>query len=200
MAENVPPPSTTAGPSDAQTRGLPYYEKLKKDLRETLNKKRTLDKNMATLEDQIYRYETSYLEETSAGNIIKGFDNYIKGSAAPGSSTTTTNTGGGGAGTSTRRKGGPGMDVDRVFSRSSASFMRELSPPSSAQVSPPGAGTPTGEKMTNVTISGRGGRGDETPTSATSTKGPGLKKRRGEEEEDGKVPKRLKITYNRGGD
>ena len=39
MAENVPPPDNT-------TRGVPYYEKLKRDLRETLKKKLELDKNM----------------------------------------------------------------------------------------------------------------------------------------------------------
>ena len=38
MAENIPPPDNT--------RGVPYYEKLKRDLRETLQKKRLLDKNM----------------------------------------------------------------------------------------------------------------------------------------------------------
>ncbi|KAL8820132.1 MAG: hypothetical protein Q9223_001582 [Gallowayella weberi] len=82
MTENIPP-STAA---DSTTRGIPYYEKLKRDLRETIQKKRLLDKNLTTLEDQIYRFESTYLEETSAaGNIIKGFDNYIKGSALSGS-------------------------------------------------------------------------------------------------------------------
>jgi hypothetical protein len=67
------------------------------------------------LEDNILRTETQYLEETTAGNIIKGFDNYIKGAA------TTTATSG--AGTATRRKAQV-SDVDRIFSRSSSSFLR----------------------------------------------------------------------------
>ena len=43
MAENVAPSS---GANADATRGVPYYEKLKRDLRETLNKKRILDKNL----------------------------------------------------------------------------------------------------------------------------------------------------------
>lgn len=219
MAENIPPPTTTTTTTSTmgvdQIRGLPYYEKLKKDLRETLQKKRLLDKNMTQLEDQIYRYESSYLEETSAGNIIKGFDNYIKGSGAPTGGSTSTATGGGGSGglggggggggggTSTRRKaGGNGGDEWRVFSRSSASFMRELSPPSSAQVSPP-VGTPTagvGGGGSGAVGRNGGGRGDETPTSATGGRGGGgQKKKKGEEEEEvGKGNKRLKINFSRG--
>lgn len=140
MSENIPPPHptttlTTTTTTDSTTRGIPYYEKLKRDLRETLQKKRLLDKNMATLEDQIYRSEAAYLEETSAaGNIIKGFDNYVKGSALLGSGAGAAGGGagggggggiaggGGGGGTSTRRKGV--SDGDRVFSRSSCSYMR----------------------------------------------------------------------------
>ena len=42
MAENIPPSTVTAD----GTRGLPYYEKLKRDLRDTLQKKRALDKQL----------------------------------------------------------------------------------------------------------------------------------------------------------
>jgi chromatin modification-related protein EAF6 len=68
----------------------------------------------AQLEENILRSETLYLEETGAGNIIKGFDNYIKGAAT----ITTT----GGAGNAARRKV-PVNEIDRIFSRSSA-FLR----------------------------------------------------------------------------
>ncbi|KAI9758821.1 MAG: hypothetical protein M4579_002835 [Chaenotheca gracillima] len=113
MAENAPTP-TASGAGVADTRGLPYYEKLRRDLRETLQKKRLLDKNMASLEEQIFKHENAYLEETSAGNIIKGFDNYIKGSSGGA---------GGGAGGAGRKRAVVN-DADRVFSRSSASFSR----------------------------------------------------------------------------
>lgn len=48
MAENVPPGSAgkTATTTDSTARGLPYYEKLRRDLRDTIQKKRILDKNI----------------------------------------------------------------------------------------------------------------------------------------------------------
>ena len=146
MAENVPP--TGAGkaanliPSE---RGLPYYEKLRRDLRETINKKRILDRNMAAVEAEIYRQEESYLADTSAaGNIVKGFDNYIKAAASGAASAGTMNpsalTGG-----RTRNKGQVN-DADRIFSKSSVSYNRDSDSPgvNSAVSTPGGSGTPTG--------------------------------------------------------
>jgi chromatin modification-related protein EAF6 len=47
MAENVPPGSAgKAATTDSTARGLPYYEKLRRDLRDTIQKKRILDKNI----------------------------------------------------------------------------------------------------------------------------------------------------------
>jgi chromatin modification-related protein EAF6 len=132
------------------------------------------------LEDQILKHETTYLEETSAGNIIKGFDNYIKGTTAA----TTT----GGAGTATRRKA-PVSDTDRIFSRSSASFLREASTPATAQTPSSHAPTPTSSFPT---------RESSQPTNGLNKAG-GSKKKKvvDEEEDDGKSIKRQKISYGR---
>jgi hypothetical protein len=100
------------------------------------------------VEEEIAKCENAYLEETSAaGNIVKGFDNYIKGSAASlghgsvagvlgggggvgsvgaggvgGGGGAGGVGGGGGPGAGGRRRGGIN-DLDRVFSRSSVSYL-----------------------------------------------------------------------------
>jgi chromatin modification-related protein EAF6 len=42
MAENASPASAANGASDA-SRGMPYYERLRRDLRDSLAKKRQID-------------------------------------------------------------------------------------------------------------------------------------------------------------
>ncbi|RVD85862.1 uncharacterized protein DFL_004166 [Arthrobotrys flagrans] len=80
------------------------YETLRKQLRDLIAKKKHSDKLLETLEDHIYKYETTYLEETQNGNIVRGFDNYIKGTVA-------------------RRRANI-TDQDRIFSSSSYSYMK----------------------------------------------------------------------------
>ena len=44
MTENAPPNANSA--SNDASRGMPYYERLRRDLRESLNKKRLIDNNL----------------------------------------------------------------------------------------------------------------------------------------------------------
>ena len=104
MSENTAPSTSTTAAGDVP--GQPYYEKTRRHLQELLRKKALIANNLANLEDQIYKKETEYLEETPSGNIITGFENYTKG----------TSTGLGG------RKRGNVVEGNRVFSKSSVGF------------------------------------------------------------------------------
>lgn len=183
MAENVPPGSATKpAANNADRPGLPYYEKLRRDLRDTLNKKRVLDRNMGAIEDQIYRHETAYLEETSAaGNIVKGFDNYIKASAVSASANSAGGTisgsaAGGGLGAGRRKTAI--NDADRVFSKSSVNYMRDSDSPSSATSTPNHAATPTGSFTADKA-------GEKKKKKATGN----------DEDSDARANKRQKITF-----
>ncbi|PAV17470.1 4-domain-containing [Pyrrhoderma noxium] len=86
------------------------YEAARKELMQALQKKRIVDKQLAQLEVQIYNFENSYLTDTaqhSGGNIIQGFDGYLK----------TQNVG--------RRRHEP-TEADRVFSTSSLTYQKSL--------------------------------------------------------------------------
>lgn len=188
MAENVPPTSASkaAATTSNSDRGIPYYEKLRRDLRDTINKKRLLDRNLEALEHQIFRAETSYLEETSAaGNIVKGFDNYIK-AAATTNSTAASGTISGAAAGGTRRKAQVN-DSDRVFSKSSVSYRDGKdgeSGPGSA-VSTPGQGS------TPVASAG-GFEKDRKKKKGSANNG-------GDDDTDSRAPKRQKMSFTRKG-
>lgn len=113
MAENrAPAEPQSSATSAADQPGRPYYEQLRTTLRGTLDKKRKLDEQLAALEDQIFKLEGAYLEETSnSGNIVRGFDGWVKGVSV-----------GGRAGDDRRR--GRVRDEDRVFSHSSVGWMK----------------------------------------------------------------------------
>lgn len=191
MVENAPPtPSLQTSSSNTindSSRGLPYYEKLKKDLRDSLSKKRALDAQLASIEDNIYRMESSYLEETAnSGNIVKGFDAYMKAGAAGGSSMA-------GGGTATRRKGGT-TEADRIFSRSSAAVGRD---------SPAPSGTPGSSVAPTPTASGAvtPGAGSTSVKGGSASVGIGQAKKKKAPDRDGdddeKPAKRGKISYGR---
>ncbi|KAJ9648549.1 hypothetical protein H2201_000881 [Coniosporium apollinis] len=184
MAENAPPAASAANAKDDSARGMPYYDKLRRDLRETMQKKRILEQNMSATDDQIYKMETAYLEESTAGNIIRGFENYVKGS--------TSGASGAGAGTSTRRKAAIN-DADRIFSRSSASFMEDSALAVSAQTTPSHANTPSAS-FSNARENSSG-----TPSASTNSKAAANKKKKtgDDDESEGKPAKRGKITYGR---
>lgn len=113
MAENVPPSAAKDGTSTAADQpGRPYYESLRTTLRQTLEKKRRLDEQLAAVEENIYKQEGAYLEETAnSGNIVRGFDGWVKGVQL-------------GRNAADDRRRGRVRDEDRVFSRSSVNWMR----------------------------------------------------------------------------
>ncbi|KAF8246935.1 NuA4-domain-containing protein [Wilcoxina mikolae CBS 423.85] len=126
MPEATPVPPTPAKPaptSQGHTReqAVAYYEKVRKQLRDLIHQKRHHDKQLALYEDNIFKAETAYLEETQNGNIIKGFDNYIKAGVP-------------------RRKTNFN-DHDRIFSLSSLTYAAKLQQDESAPVT--ASSTPT---------------------------------------------------------
>lgn len=113
------------------------YEILRAQLKESLEKKRQIDHKVTDLESQIYLYEGSYLNGTAAsgGNVIRGFDSYLKPS-----STTAT-------GTRTSMSAAP--NDERLFSNSSTTHQRSLALKAneSEVLGEPDASAPSGYKL-----------------------------------------------------
>ncbi|PMD24940.1 NuA4-domain-containing protein [Hyaloscypha hepaticicola] len=176
MAENVPPPNTAAG-TNGDVPGQPFYDKARAHLKDLLNKKRALERNLAQQEESIYKKETDYLEETPSGNIITGFEAYTKssGSSAPG-----------------QRRRAAVQESNRVFSRSSISYNVNAESPLDTAQSTPMAAMPN----TPLEIAkGDSGSNHATPTSATSANktGAGTKKnKKGADGDDSELDKETK--------
>jgi len=117
--------SATDSASASEARAL--YDAARKELVSSLAKKRSADKALAVLEAQLYAFEGSYLSETanSGGNIIQGFESYLKGGTAAG------------------RKKHEVTDVDRIFSNSSSTHARSLLLQQELSQSPPPSDYPT---------------------------------------------------------
>ncbi|KAI6797959.1 hypothetical protein KC361_g3581 [Hortaea werneckii] len=177
MTENVPPSAGgTNTTANSDQPGRPYYESLRATLRQTLDKKRKLDEQLAAIEDQIFKTEGAYLEETAnSGNIIKGFDGWVKGVQV------------GQKAVDDRRRGRFKED-ERLFSRSSVSWVKAQEGPDSS--APSAAPTPTGSAAPSVA---RGNEGGGNTKSGNKKKRPTEK----DDDEDGKANKRGKITYAR---
>ncbi|KAI0315797.1 histone acetyltransferase subunit NuA4-domain-containing protein [Amylostereum chailletii] len=85
------------------------YQEAKRSLMQALSRRRALDKQLASLESQIYTIEGSYLVDTSAhsgGNIVHGFDGYLKNQVT--------------------KKRYELNDADRLFSASSLTYQKSL--------------------------------------------------------------------------
>ena len=104
MTENHPPSANTAPNGDIP--GQPFYEKSRAHLKDLIRRKALLERNLANQEDAIFKKETEYLEDTPQGNIITGFEGYVKGSSQG----------------AQRRGMQRVVESNRVFSRSSVSF------------------------------------------------------------------------------
>lgn len=117
---SIPPTGHSVPATTVDVPGLPFYEKSRLHLRDLLRKQQTLQRNLANLEDTIYRKETEYLEDTPSGNIILGFDGFVKGAVLGGGGGRR----GGVEGDRSRAGDGRARGIDgvRLFSRSSVSF------------------------------------------------------------------------------
>ncbi|KAK9467841.1 histone acetyltransferase subunit NuA4-domain-containing protein [Lipomyces arxii] len=112
----MPDPSQIASGEQPQVdkQELAQYEKLRKELRDLLSRKKAIDKNLSYIEENIFKFEGAYLEDTPNGNIIKGFDNYLKAG-----STGSTH-----GNSSSMKKKATFTDYDRLFSLSSATYLK----------------------------------------------------------------------------
>ncbi|KAI0009743.1 NuA4-domain-containing protein [Xylariaceae sp. FL0662B] len=175
MTENSQ--STSTGGNNEALMG--EYVKQRQHLKDLLNKKKKNQQQLAQLEQSILDIETRYLDSTTFGNIVAGFESYLKGSSSAAAQ---------------RKRGGP-TDQNRVFSRSSISY-NVLHPdnaePSSATSTPAAAPTPLSTSFANNNSNHNnkdkdGGSNQPTPTSATDRKGGNGKKKQQQKRKDKEV-------------
>ncbi|GJN73133.1 histone H4 acetyltransferase, NuA4 complex, Eaf6 [Purpureocillium lilacinum] len=142
---------------------LSEYKKAQARVRELVERRRAQERKLAAVEDSIASKEAAYLDSTPAGNIITGFDNYMKGQSGAAAQ---------------RRKAGP-AEQNRVFSRSSVSYR-----PNNGDSTP--GSTPASHAPTPVSASFRdSGSAHPTPSSGTGKNSKSKKKEKETEESEG---------------
>ncbi|KAI1383232.1 NuA4-domain-containing protein [Hypoxylon trugodes] len=150
MTENVQPGGP--GATDAERRlALTEYNRQRQTLKELLAKRKQQERQLAQLEHNIADLEQKYLGNTRFGNIVKGFDNYIKGTSS-----------------AAQRKQGELKEEDYIWSRSSISHnsLHPDNPETPSATSTPAAPTPVSTSFANNKDKD-GGSNQPTPTSAT---------------------------------
>ncbi|KAG7420735.1 histone acetyltransferase subunit NuA4-domain-containing protein [Fusarium sp. MPI-SDFR-AT-0072] len=161
MAERKPSNGAAAGTGQVT---MSEYKKAQARVRDLVEKRRMLEKRLTQVEDSISQKETAYLDSTPSGNIITGFDNYMKGMSGAAAQ---------------RRKAGP-MEQNRVFSRSSISYR-----PNNLEGITPGSGGSTPAGATPLSAAFRDGPSNHpTPTSSTAVKNASKSKKKTVEHED----------------
>ncbi|KAI0022160.1 histone acetyltransferase subunit NuA4-domain-containing protein [Xylariomycetidae sp. FL0641] len=155
MSENIQPAAAPGAGGSGDQPGLAHYEQQRAYLKELLQNKREIERKLAMQEKTILQKEAEYLESTPYGNIITGFDGYIKGSSSA----------------AAQRKRTGQLDQNKVFSRSSLSY-NSLNPDhteAASAGSTPAAPTPI---STSFAKEKDGGSNHPTPSSATDKKAP----------------------------
>ncbi|KAH7319959.1 histone H4 acetyltransferase, NuA4 complex, Eaf6 [Stachybotrys elegans] len=154
----------TGAPTGEPQPTLAEYKKSQARVRELVEKRRLLERRLAQVEDSIATKETAYLDSTPSGNIITGFDNYMKGTSGAAAQ---------------RRKAGT-TEQNRVFSRSSISYRPNNGDSAS------GGSTPGSHAPTPISTSFRDtGSNNATPTSATAGKNANKLKKKDNEDSEG---------------
>ncbi|TFA98571.1 Chromatin modification-related protein eaf6, partial [Trichoderma ghanense] len=154
--------ATTSRPSEAQPT-MAEYKKAQARVRDLVDRRRQLERRLAAMEESIMQKESAYLDSTPNGNIITGFDNYMKGTSGAAAQ---------------RRKTGP-PEQNRVFSRSSISYR-----PNNGDSSTPGSVGSTPAPTPLSTTFRDSGSSNPTPTSAGGSKASKSKKKDTEESEN----------------
>ncbi|KAI6093826.1 NuA4-domain-containing protein [Hypoxylon rubiginosum] len=150
MTENAQNGAGGASNGDQQA-AIAEYAKQRQNLKALLAKRKQHDRQLSQLEQNIVELEAKYLANTRYGNIVKGFDNYIKGTSA-----------------AAQRKQGELKEEDYIWSRSSLSH-NALHPDNieaASTASTPGAPTPVSTSFANSKDKDSGSN-QPTPTSAT---------------------------------